>query len=250
MEAPEQFLRLLEDQRRSFNELVKIQCHAWTLAAAACRRHAGAGRAGGVGDADEAAINIDNVKAKIQHAVVSESLERKLHTQWALRDGRWEQCLALPGGGGEARQRDTIDNVKAKQAYDTIDNVKVEHGSDTIDNVKTTMERACDTIDNFQDTVEPSSDTIDNVKADEHVRESLMAELRVLRDDLAFHLGWGPVKYDIRRALKGTGWQGMATFTGIGEAVMWAAATSRGEALDNVLVRVARETKAEVQRRG
>ena len=55
MEAPEQFLRLLEDQRRSFNELVKIQCHEWTLAAAACRRHAGAGRAGGIGDADEAA---------------------------------------------------------------------------------------------------------------------------------------------------------------------------------------------------
>jgi hypothetical protein len=56
------------------------------------------------------------------------------------------------------------------------------------------------------------------------------------------------MKYDVRRDLGGTGWQGMATFTGIDEAVVGAAAMGRSEALDNAIMRAARAAMAEARR--
>ncbi len=78
--------------------------------------------------------------------------------------------------------------------------------------------------------------------------ESDAEELRAAINNLTCRIGWGPIKIDARRALRGTGWQGFASCTLIGELVTGAAAKTKEEALNIVLTRAANWVATEAQR--
>jgi hypothetical protein len=64
---------------------------------------------------------------------------------------------------------------------------------------------------------------------------------------LASSCGWGDVKFHVRRARRGNGWQGCANFTSLAETVTGVRAGTKKEAMQNVLDRACRWAVEEAQ---
>ena len=77
--------------------------------------------------------------------------------------------------------------------------------------------------------------------------EDSLEQLRDVLRELTNRVGWGVAKFHVRRARRGAGWQGRATFTALEEVVTGARAATKKAALKNVIERTCRWALDEVK---